>query len=648
MENVQAIDCPSLMMRPNPSSWFTALCSVEFDLKLGQRVEHIVPSGALTAKEQSDVAFHTFPDSMSQELRVCASVRDSCFFFRTRRKRILYGFVFCRQRQDERLVRGVDRRAVVVVTPYPFSGVLRPLSTYLGAVYFAEGTEGIERVYEQLLAWPVPQFFRLMQLRVAGHVIRCALPPYTVFPPPAPPPGSIGRRTMSSFRNGGSAGSSIDLLEPAYALFSEVDVYSPFRNVLSRLWSLWELTLTGQPLVIVAPSPVECSAAVAALISLISPVPYASDFRPYFTIHDPEFASLLRSQEGKGTMQEAQEWNNHQLPTLLGVTNLYFIKVLPFWPNLLSIGERQPIQQATPLSMGKPSFKRFSPKTALQNFKSRTLGAQVLLSHHVENLWSSGKLMVKPDVELCREISFRSTAPSHHSDVLRRHFSILTAAFLEPFRGYFVPVKASDLRNMDNGTSSSSLLSLEASGLPEFDRSEFLASILEWPFPSLLKNRFSSALELQSFYEAFLDSPNFKLWFERQQHMIAADLGLTSTKQKSDLEYPFHSSVTDDRTPSAAEARRYWDCADEVKLVEEFRRLQAELMNEMHDISPDSVYEHDVPSASEQEFILVFSAMPDDLRRVLLSSPAQFDFVKRLQRIPGMQDYLQDLPEFVL
>lgn len=60
-----------------------------------------------------------------------------------------------------------------------------------------------------------------------------------------------------------------------------------------------------------------CSAAVAALISLITPLPYAADFRPYFTIHDSVFAQL--SQELPS--------NANSLPRLLGVTNLYFLKV---------------------------------------------------------------------------------------------------------------------------------------------------------------------------------------------------------------------------------------------------------------------------------------------------------------------------------
>ncbi len=62
----------------------------------------------------------------------------------------------------------------------------------------------------------------------------------------------------------------------------------------------------------------ECSAAVAALVALVTPLPYAADFRPYFTIHDPAFAALAGGQLPAGASR---------LPRLLGITNLYILKV---------------------------------------------------------------------------------------------------------------------------------------------------------------------------------------------------------------------------------------------------------------------------------------------------------------------------------
>lgn len=61
----------------------------------------------------------------------------------------------------------------------------------------------------------------------------------------------------------------------------------------------------------------ECSTTVAALVALVTPLPFAADFRPYFTIHDPAFARMAAGQLPLGS---------NRLPRLLGITNLYILK----------------------------------------------------------------------------------------------------------------------------------------------------------------------------------------------------------------------------------------------------------------------------------------------------------------------------------
>lgn len=45
------------------SEWCTAICSVVFDIDLGQQVESCCPPSALSAEELEAVAFHAFPVS---------------------------------------------------------------------------------------------------------------------------------------------------------------------------------------------------------------------------------------------------------------------------------------------------------------------------------------------------------------------------------------------------------------------------------------------------------------------------------------------------------------------------------------------------------------------------------------------------------
>lgn len=55
-------------------------------------------------------------------------------------------FVFCRQRQDERLRRGGEQKSVVVLSMFPYSSVLGPLSQWAGPTFFNQGHEALEEV----------------------------------------------------------------------------------------------------------------------------------------------------------------------------------------------------------------------------------------------------------------------------------------------------------------------------------------------------------------------------------------------------------------------------------------------------------------------------------------------------------------------
>lgn len=61
-------------------------------------------------------------------------------------------------------------------------------------------------------------------------------------------------------------------------------MFTPLQSLLHKLWHLWELVLLGRPLMVVAPCPADASNTVAALLSLLAPLPYCADFRPYYTI----------------------------------------------------------------------------------------------------------------------------------------------------------------------------------------------------------------------------------------------------------------------------------------------------------------------------------------------------------------------------
>ena len=155
------------------------------------------------------------------------------------------------------------------------------------------------------------------------------------------------------------------------ASLNEVKVYECFQGFLSDLPFLWEFVLTGQPLLLWSPYVDLVAESVLSLVryitlhlanccardfslfllvccpfalynnhvyppsvSLISPVKYCGDFRPFFTIHDaqfPEYTSKTRLAPPSA---------------ILGVTNPYFSKALQHWPVIVRVGvENAPDRQ---------------------------------------------------------------------------------------------------------------------------------------------------------------------------------------------------------------------------------------------------------------------------------------------------------------
>lgn len=67
-----------------------------------------------------------------------------------------------------------------------------------------------------------------------------------------------------------------------------------------------------------------CSRVVLALTALTAPLNYYGDYRPFFTIYDPDCATFARKPPGKPSKGGDKRVN---IPAILGVTNPYFDQV---------------------------------------------------------------------------------------------------------------------------------------------------------------------------------------------------------------------------------------------------------------------------------------------------------------------------------
>ena len=204
--------------------------------------------------------------------------------------------VFNRQRQDERIRRGGEQKSVVILSERPYSCVFKPLVQIAGPLYFDIGARALEQVASYVPRWAPPHHGQLMELLVGSisHfdiTIRAHLPLAHTLPPGCGTP-------MDDFTSAMAPVSHLNRSIPQ-GVFHDVDLFGSFRGVLMNLWDLWELLLVGEPLMVIAPTPSQVCEAVAALVSLVAPLPCSVDFRPYFTVHDQDFSGLNSVKEGE-------------------------------------------------------------------------------------------------------------------------------------------------------------------------------------------------------------------------------------------------------------------------------------------------------------------------------------------------------------
>ncbi|XP_014494123.1 protein DENND6A-like [Vigna radiata var. radiata] len=525
--------------------WVVAFCVIRFDLEQGQLVEECYPQGCLSHDEELEIAYSSFPDSVSQHQNR-SSIHDCIFFFRIRRiltksldgksvadssnaSKFLYGYVFNRQRQDERLKRGGEQKSVVILSYNPYSSVFRPLLQIVGPLFFDVGKKALEHIAAYVSKWPAPVPGKVMDLPIGNATLKVNLPPAHSLPLEGEVFFEEGASSMTPF---------VPNNQPLpQGLFHDSDLFGSFRGILLQLWLLWELLLIGEPILIIAPTPPQCCEAVASLVSLVAPLLCSVDFRPYFTIHDPVFARLNSIQEGEAFP-----------PMILGVTNLFFLKALRNIPHIVSVGSPPPnsnrltlMSRSTGRISGRPeglgiqqlSLNKFSPSNLLSAVRLRRDGPLCLMTEHKEAIWSTYSATTKPDTSILNRLIDAGLSPRVeesmsvvNNEILRRHFLELTTNFLAPFSPYFrtsIPSEGSSPY-------------IDPPSLPPFNADEFLASLsARGPGKFILKRMRSNWLDL---YRRFLHGPNFMPWFKRRRAIAEQEQGRLwrQARMKSDIQ----------------------------------------------------------------------------------------------------------------
>lgn len=530
------------------SQWVHCLCVVTFDLNLGQALEYVYPPEFMPSdQEVSNICYMAFPDSNS------GCMGDTKFHMRLRALgnntpntpaslhtynglcapamrcdgSHYWGFVYFRQKRDANLPRGYFQKSLIIITRLPFFNLYYDVLAQLAPKYFEQGNELLHKACEQINSqWPTLMVAQTLELPLLEYNYQICIPKATSSTRSKVHTSQVSSASPASPSSPNNQQLEIPTSVKVLASVNEVELFHSLNFVMEHLYTLWELVITAEPIVVVGTSPADCSHMVQALLAIIAPLEFCAEARPYFTIHDSEFKEFT------------QENPNRSIPSvILGVTNPFFVKLLKDWPHMLRLVDNQKNmqqQQQELLQLQKNSrngnVKLQQPFANNHNILNGSLTAAGDSS--TAGLHTKYKPYLKKDKTLIKKVllGMKTKRPEHvQTALIRRYLLELTQSFMIPLERYMASLMPlqKDISPFKSAPNASS-----------FKLDDFLAT-LETAGPQL-----TSPLkgDWKGLYRRFFRSPNFRGWYEsrhRELQLTLQDLQLQALSE-ANLEHWAH------------------------------------------------------------------------------------------------------------
>ncbi|KAE8740694.1 hypothetical protein FOCC_FOCC013785 [Frankliniella occidentalis] len=568
------------------SSWIHCICIVTFDLELGQAMEVVYPGHVkLSEQEKTNICYLAFPDSNSgcmgdtqfhmrirqapgrhplrQEHR---AYNQKCPAYLQIQPGYFYGYVYFRQVKDKTIPRGYFQKSVVIISRLPFVSLFTKVSLLISPEYFNHGEASIEVACSEIDRWPSPIPGETVSLPLLGMIIQTHIPSNNSktngHSPTAltPTTEDVGINSSSPLPGpfpveGPASSMSVTVLPTPH----EVNLFNCFSGVVSHIHLLWELVLTAEPLVVMASLPTTCSDMVQALVSIITPLMYCADFRPYFTIHDSEFKEYT-------TRAHAPP------PVILGVTNPFFAKTLHHWPHIIRICDSPKMNS---IAAHKQKLKK---------------GTNIKMLDSKPGVYTQYQPFLQKDKAILKKLmkGMENKRPDEvQSALLRRHLLELTQSFMIPLERYMASLMPLH-KNISPYKAPPSIR--------PFNPDDFFATL------STAGPQLTSGIkgDWAGLYKRFFRSPNFSGWFNARYREVTQKLQSLQLEALSD-----------------ADLKMWVRGKQEVEVVDMVLRIRQRLQ-----APPDSepILADTTRERLEMRLSDLVTSLPEDLRSVLKAS----------------------------
>ncbi|CAF0837120.1 unnamed protein product [Adineta ricciae] len=584
---------PLLLPWDRLQKWLYGIAVVTFDLELGQSIELLLPTHCkLTDKEKLNLSYLSFPDANSTFLgdtQYHFRIKHESTlpsYYQCYNSIVppalqvdpnsLFGYVHFRQIRDEAVKRGYFQKSLVLLSKLPFISLFLSIVSELGPNYFEYGLTSLETCCHLMdHQWPDPEPGKTLLLPLLGNVLQVRIPTHGDKP--------FSSSDLIQFRSivneNGTSNSSNSIKLPidddveietssltssltiksqistttdqhTYTSFEflqkheqqlprlipfvyDVNTYQSLSSVLTHIQLLWELILLNEPIAILGTFPTYCSQTVQALVHIIWPLRYASDYRPFFTIHNSEFQEITFNSSKKSSKKSSL-----QPSFIIGVTNPFFAKLLHQWPHIIRVNDQQQdrlksrhnenflcveqkdanlslheLDDNTDLSSSPQTLSTILkkiPSNSKPYKRSRSINnnSSHLTFDMKPGLYTKYKPYLQRDKTILKKLQSSNSQQrpdTVQNALIRRFFLELTQSFIIPLERYFVsllPLRKFYQPNRKPPT------------IKDFDQEEFLKT-LDHHGPQLTSGLKGDWKDL---YKQFLLTPNFRLWLaDRQQ-----------------------------------------------------------------------------------------------------------------------------------
>lgn len=574
----------------NLSAWIHSIYVVTFDIEFGQAIENQYPQCKeleLTDLESNNICYSSFPDSNSSIIgstqfhfrmrlsNLDNSLKQFYLYYNTQTTQALnvdtqfiYGYVHFLQKKDSSLKRGYFQKSLVILSFLPFVELFYHTVSIVGTHYFDnEHLLNLENVYNQTKKWPCIKTGEVLNLTIMGSTIAFYIPNKddklnSLHANLSPTSTSLANKMKmlrnklpghdhhnNNNNNNGARylndpngylatsihGTPITLVNhhqnyQTILTAFDLDLYKCFYSVISDLQLLWELILTCEPFIVIAHTPDVCASFVQSLISLIYPFKYNADYRPFFTIHDPEFREYIGLKETRPSV-------------ILGVTNPFFAKSLEHWPNVIQLCGMTSSKSSDQLSSLISSFSSLSAQPQQQQQQINQQQQQQLKIPFVDRLRFSSSDLHKPGLNtkskpfLHKDRNFLTKIlRSNKTHGTNRPNNVQTALIrrwlIELTQSFFMPLERYLTQLMPLHSKISPFKAPPK--LPTFDFDAFLTT-LDTSGPQLTTKIKGDWLGL---YKKFFNCSNFYSWYAERKSEIDRKLWSLHMESFLDIDLP--------------------------------------------------------------------------------------------------------------